>query len=132
MQNGDIQIDEMILQSTYSKNLTNLNWNSTREYKDQVQDLRGWCDWVDAWVLSRGGKVSEMKKYYVNIINKEDNKKLGVHLDHIPFKMFREPTDTDQDWHKMTEVEDTKDNMDLDVWWKNYWTQGYMNINTLK
>ena len=48
---------------------------------------------MTARMLSRGGKASGKNRYYVNVINEEDNKKLGFHLDQVPFEVIQNPID---------------------------------------
>ena len=35
-------------------------------------------DWIEAKILSRGGKSTGQNKYYFNIMNNEDHIKLGI------------------------------------------------------
>ena len=60
--------------------------NTTIKYK--FSEAEGW---VTARILSRGGKASGKNRYYVNVINEEDHKKLGVHLDQVPFEVIQNP-----------------------------------------
>ena len=51
------------------------------EYKLSEND-----DWIEAKILSRGGKSTGQNKYYVNIMNNEDQIKLGINLELVDFE----------------------------------------------
>ena len=52
-------------------------------------------EWIDATVLSRGGKSTGKNKYYVNVMNNKDKQKLGMHLDKIEFEVVKEDVGND-------------------------------------
>ena len=56
--------------------------------KDKIK-YRKECDdeWIEARVISRGGKATGKNKHYVNVQNDKDNQKLGVHLDKVEFEV---------------------------------------------
>ena len=45
-------------------------------------------DWIEAKILSRGGKSTGQNKYYFNIMNKEDQIKMGINLELVDFKII--------------------------------------------
>ena len=45
-------------------------------------------DWIEAKILSRGGKSTGQNKYYFNIMNNEDQIKLGINLELVDFEII--------------------------------------------
>ena len=54
-------------------------------------------EWIDARVISKGGKATGKNKYYVNVQNDKDSQKLGVHLDKVEFEIVPDTSRVEED-----------------------------------
>ena len=79
-------------------------------------------DWIEAKILSRDGESTVRNKYYFNIMNNEDQFKLGIILELVDFEIIEKDNSEEveavfvsKERHSDTDIIETK-NKDLQNW----------------
>ena len=98
-------------------------------------------DWIEAKILSRCGESTGQNKYYFNIMNNEDQIKLGINLELVDFEIIEkdnseevEAVSVSKEWHSDADITEAKSN-ELQNWkdfgvFKEVPDQGEKNLST--